>query len=316
MARTKRTPTKLRGIPTKSCYRPSCYEDQGGTPHIPASSRRRTYSLRSRPQNQNTSPASSAIATKFHDPKDFPHFAKLPQEIQWKIWKIVAEEPRIVVVHSRTDTPLRAPIPPILHVCSDSRAVGLKHYTLAFRSPPEYHELNNVDEESCRLPTVYFNFELDTLYFPEDWNAGVEGPSSCISSLSLEVNEDDLKRVKSVGFDVNARVCCLNVSGEDCHSPDFQYWDALETLYLGLDEAGVGSGCQIGFRELEMKDYGAFMRCYRKNPCWRDMKLWPDDADAVEQLRSEVPWTYHGNWRGEKPDHFLKKVELVKIVRL
>ena len=228
----------------------------------------------------------------------------------------MAGEPRIVVVHSRTDESLRAPVPPILHVCSASRAVGLKHYTLAFGSPPEYHELDQVSEETCRQPTVYFNFELDTLYFPEDWNAGIEGPSSCVSSLSLEVNEDDLKKVKGVGFDVNARVCCLTVSGEDCHSPDFQYWDALETMYLGLEAGGLGGNYQIGFRGLEKKDYGAFMRCYRKNPCWRDMKLWPDDADAVEQLRNEVPWAYHGNLRREKPDQFLKKLELVNVVKL
>lgn len=229
---------------------------------------------------------------------------------------MLAEEPRIVVVHSRTDEALGAPIPPILHVCSASRAEGLKHYTLAFGSPPEYYELENVNQESCRTSIVYFNFEVDTLYFPEDWNAGVEGPSSCISSLSLEVDGDDLKRVKSVGFDVNARVCCLNVSGENCHSPDFQIWDALETLYLGLEAEGLRSDYQIAFRELEKKDYGAFMRCYRKNPCWRDMKLWPDDSDAVVQLRSEVPWTYHGNLRRERPDQFLKKLELVIIVKL
>jgi hypothetical protein len=209
MARAKRTPAKLHGIPAKSyentcylrkpsiqantalpsCYRPSCYEDQDGTPHISASSRRRSYSLRSRPQNQSTSPASSAITTNFHDPKDFPLFTKLPREIQCRVWKVLAEDQRIVAVHSRTDESLRAPVPPILHVCSASRAVGLKHYTLAFGSPPEYYELDQVSEESCRQSTVYFNFELDTLYFPEDWNAGVEGPSSCTSSLSLEVNE-------------------------------------------------------------------------------------------------------------------------------
>jgi hypothetical protein len=123
-------------------------------------------------------------------------------------------------------------------------------------------------------------------------------------------------KVKNVGFDVNARVCCLTVSGEDCHSPNFQYWDALETMYLGLEAGGLGSNYQIGFRGLEKKDYGPFMRCYRKNPCWRDMKLWPNDADAVEQLRSEVPWTYHGNLRREKPDQFLKKLELVNVVKL
>jgi hypothetical protein len=234
---------------------------------------------------------------------------------------MMAAEPRIIVIHAKTDDALRALVPPILQVCSESRAVGLKHYTLAFGSQPYMQWITDatgstkVIEESDIPGRIYVNFERDTLYFREDWNEGVEGPCSCILQFPSQFSYDDLKRVKRVGFDVNARVCCLGVSGEDCHSPTFKCWDALETLYFGFEGMGLGNDCQIGFRELEMKDYSALMRQYRKNPCWRDMKLWQDDVEAVEQLRADVPMTYHGEWR-EKPDRFLEKLELVSIIQL
>jgi hypothetical protein len=44
------------------------------------------------------------------------------------------------------------------------------------------------------------------------------------------------------------------------------------------------------------------------------MQSWPEDVEAVEQLRAEVPTMYQGYW--EKPDRFLEKLELVSIVQL
>jgi hypothetical protein len=46
-----------------------------------------------------------------------------------------------------------------------------------------------------------------------------------------------------------------------------------ETMYLGMDKVSLESGHQIGFLGLEKKAHGTFMRCYRKNLCWSDMKL-------------------------------------------
>jgi hypothetical protein len=44
-------------------------------------------------------------------------------------------------------------------------------------------------------------------------------------------------------------------------------------MYLGMDKVSLESGHQIGFLGLEKKAHGTFMRCYRKNLCWSDMKL-------------------------------------------
>jgi hypothetical protein len=194
--------------------------------------------------------------------------------------------------------------------------VALKHYTVAFASQPMINwedappEVDNV-QEIVLPPRVYFNFERDTLYFREDWNRGVQGSWSCIMQFIDLLNESDLKRVKGLGFDVNARVCSLRPSG---HYPILAGWDSLETLYLGFEGVKLESHCLIGFRELGRKDYSAFMRRYRKNPCWRSMRDWPEDVEAIRQLRADVPTMYQGYW--ERRDQFLERLDLVSIVQL
>jgi hypothetical protein len=123
-----------------------------------------------------------------------------------------------------------------------------------------------------------------------------------------------LQRSVELGAPLSPR---LRTSREHCHYPVFAGWNALETLFLGFEEGRLGSDCLIGFRELERKDYGHFMRGYRKNPCWRNMQAWPEDVEdveAVEQLSTVVRTMYQGY--GEKPDCFLEKLEIVSIAEL
>jgi hypothetical protein len=272
-----------------------------GKQHIPKL-RNGPHSQISKSHNQDT--ASSKIVAKFKGAKDFPHFVKLPYEIQHRIWEMSAQEPRVVAVYSKSNIGLRSSIPPILHVCSQSRAIGLKNYTLAFEP-----------QRSTQPPRVFFNFERDTLYFREDWNKDVKGAWCCISQFTYLVNEGDLKRVKRAGFDVDVRICSLETSGEECHIANFAHWNALQILYLGYEDARLGSDCPISFSELDSKDYKDFMHKYRKNPCWRnDERLPQDDEAAIEYLRKEVPIMYHGFL--EEPDFVHDKLELVSITHL
>jgi hypothetical protein len=257
----------------------------------------------------------------FKRPKEFPHFVQLPREIQYRIWEMVAEEPRIVTINTRTDNGLYSAIPPILHVCSESRVVGLKYYTLAFKSQRfDRRWADTLEHEIDVLPPrVYFNFERDMLYFREKWNKNVKGAWSCLSRFTDLVNEYDLKRVRKVGLDVNARVCSLKISGYSCHLANFANWDALEILCLGYEDVRLGSDCLITSSELESKDYEGFMERYKINPCWARMPQLQEDeaADTVQCLRNEVPIMYHGgSWNRPKPDGFLGKVELVSIKHL
>lgn len=170
-------------------------------------------------------------------------------------------------------------------------------------------------------PRVYFNFARDVLYFREDWNEGVKGQASCFEELRRVVKQSDVKKVRRVGMDVNARACSLRTSGETCHSPSFAYWDALEILYIGYEDEGrLGADCPIRFDELERKDYKDFMNKYKRNPCWEVVRQ--DGEEAVEHLRNEVPYGYHGRplecfpgyW--DYPEGFLEKLEVVRIKHL
>ena len=232
---------------------------------------------------------------------------------------MLAEEPRVVAINTKTNGGLYSSIPPILHVCSESRAVGLKHYTLSFESQRLDQQWTDTPEHRIDVlpPRVYFNFERDTLYFREKWNKNVKGAWCSLSQFRNLVNKRDLQRVRKVGLDVNARVCSLKTSGETCHPANFAHWDALEVLYLGYEDVRLGSDCPITFSALESKDCEGFMQRYKTNPCWRGMQQLPQDVEAVEAvkyLRNEVPIMCHGIWG--KPDCFLRKLELVSIKHL
>jgi hypothetical protein len=211
----------------------------------------------------------------------------------------------MVTINTKTNSGLYSSIPPILQVCSKSRSVGLKHYTLAFESQTHLRTNTATHETNVLPPRVYFNFERDTLYFREQWNKDVEGAWCCLSQFANLVNKDDLKRVKRVGLDVNARVC------SDSHFAKFTSWDALEILYLGYEDTRLGSDCPISFSELESKDYEDFLRRYNMNPCWTliksAIKSSLQDLETIECLKSEVPTGHLMNF---------KKVELVSIEHL
>jgi len=117
---------------------------------------------------------------------------------------------------------------------------------------------------------VYFNFERDTLWFREDWNRGVDGPWCCTIRFSSLLNLEDLKKVRSIGFDINARTCTTRQEWGEGHSPYIYDWsDSIETFYLGIESPKLGERSQIGVRELEEVDHGEFTRVY-----WEQWKMY------------------------------------------
>ncbi|KAH8591764.1 hypothetical protein B0O99DRAFT_631611 [Bisporella sp. PMI_857] len=101
----------------------------------------------------------------------FHSFPDLPTELRLKIWELAITEPRTVTVagvkppyqrgEPRTSPRFRANIfiPPVLHVCQESRREALAVYTPCLRTPAEKH-----------LPAIsyiYVSFENDTFYFTE-----------------------------------------------------------------------------------------------------------------------------------------------------
>jgi len=101
----------------------------------------------------------------------FSPFCKLPAEIQLDIWEAARPDPRFLKLYcihcSRHWLPSngafcpnkthhvrsRAPVPALLHACSDSRKVALKWYKLSFGNALAWIP-----------PAVYFDWERDGLY--------------------------------------------------------------------------------------------------------------------------------------------------------
>ncbi|ELR07779.1 hypothetical protein VC83_01113 [Pseudogymnoascus destructans] len=112
----------------------------------------------------------------------FKFFPNLPSEIRLMVWNFCLPGPRVLDVKMRriffrastgkvTNSPrfmssLDHPV--ILHICSESRSVALKHYTLAFP--------NTMRLKTKTSPAqIYIDFSIDMVwfdnlhYFPTQW---------------------------------------------------------------------------------------------------------------------------------------------------
>jgi hypothetical protein len=256
----------LTELTFSSCYRRPCFERILRDDHPPPT--KRVYRLRDRKARSSS--------------KEFKSFSKLPKEIQMRIWEMTMEDGRIVTVGTafgKEGLLSLDPVPSALHVCADSRAVGLKHCALHFAAT-QWSRCSD-EETTPLLPAqIYFNFDRDTLYFPQDWNHGVYAEWSCLSYLS---DMTDLQRVQSVAVDIKANVCSDKTTG---HVPDFSEWTALKSIYLVLEEPNMLGGRQKKFCELHEKEYSSFVKCYHKSDCVVDVPKTLNDAETLENIRN------------------------------
>ncbi|KAH8804593.1 hypothetical protein F5884DRAFT_796609 [Xylogone sp. PMI_703] len=178
------------------------------------------YSL----QQQNTHKSDTASSRlKSDDSAQFHLFPKLPIEIRALIWQMSIDEERLVEVYPTTTKGWRAPIPPILHVCMESRALGLKNYELAF---------SGKDPDTGKLcpARIYFNFDHDTLYFKEGWSFNVKGCWRCIRISQTYISQDDIQRVKSLCLDIETETCVPKEWQQTSHNTGFDGWLGLKTF--------------------------------------------------------------------------------------
>ncbi|KAL2074174.1 hypothetical protein VTL71DRAFT_7952 [Oculimacula yallundae] len=96
--------------------------------------------------------------------KRFKFFPRLPAELRLMIWELALPGERVVriqdfpeCIHKHQPSAVcrcigsKARVPTLLHVCHESRALALKHYTITF--------------ENRMFQPTYFNPNLDILYF-------------------------------------------------------------------------------------------------------------------------------------------------------
>ncbi|CZR61303.1 uncharacterized protein PAC_11199 [Phialocephala subalpina] len=223
------------------------------------------------------------------------YFDKIPFELRNSIWELASTiEGRVVSVHTVTDGGLRAQVPPLLHVCRESRAVAMKHYTLSFGGL-SYGYLSKVPKsdnwEDLRFqivnklpPRVYFNFDRDILYFRGNWNKDVEGEWGCFSQFPRLIDKADLDRVQKLGFQLNARMC--SGGADPGHGLQLRGWtQGPKDLYFGLEDAGLGSSHFIKFTELEYRRQRAFLEEYGHNTVWAPV---PDGDDYLEKSEESI----------------------------
>lgn len=89
-------------------------------------------------------------------------FQKLPAELRIQIWELLIE-PRVVpIIESNGQVHSTCPVPTILHICHESRQIGLKYYDNSIGLV--YANLTDCFGKDYTEPLIYFNPKLDIIY--------------------------------------------------------------------------------------------------------------------------------------------------------
>ncbi|KAH8602948.1 hypothetical protein B0O99DRAFT_604744 [Bisporella sp. PMI_857] len=197
----------------------------------------------------------------------FTSFPLLPYEIRLRIWEFIAPGPRTVQVsyhanykqfNGRASAAFdgwisKTPIPTILHICHESRVEALKSFQLAFGT--YFHK-----------PTIYLNFDMDTVLFgDEDLADNRWSPSSTASDYLLDVllgggyhGPDDTDKIQNMVFDIH----------EDLYARRNFCWDEIR-LFAGLKEITLRVWDEDNWRERLMSHYRATLTVVAKaHPEW------------------------------------------------
>jgi len=221
--------------------------------------------------------------------KHFPQFSKLPQEIRLKIWDMVTDEPRAVIIHARVGPGggIRSPtpVPSALHVCFESREVALKKYELTFSARDARFGGN------CPA-RIWFNFDKDIAYFR---NRGGHGWVN-LRNFRLLVSTKDLKKIKFLGIDIE--VCNSPRSGLFRGPPlywatnygvmDFQEWTGLEAVFRCHENLRMNTNKTLMVNALRGNKEWVFamqyMRIFGKDGRFEGLSL----STAIEKIKLEA----------------------------
>jgi 2EXR family len=232
-------------------------------------------------RRRRAGPRISVTSTSTED-DGFPFFAKLPLELQLRIWKMTTEEHRLVLIRIAKDEEgcssfySPTPIPAALHVCSESRQVAQKTYKLCFGS--------RTDDLK---PMIYFNFDQDTLYIRGDTSKGPSSFQSHASVFGMGIKEEGRNQIKSLAVDMNTacpRAVFRNVN--------IQQWKGLKDVRLCVEEPRLDLESNLEFRDLEEKEHWAFVNDYRRTTsAWLVPKTLHPSV-AINKIEDEHMNTY------------------------
>lgn len=212
-------------------------------------------------------------------------FTGLPFEIRHLIWEIVLHQPRVVYINMRPfserildnlafdenyeptyECLCSTPVPVLLHICAESRALALIHYKLTFgnancpalRPPGVYHQgfrikgipyvtvIENDEVEVAKYsPKVYFNFRCDTVVFgrivslsPRGAYAESDNKNRAYFLFAKEEHFDSgiMRRIENLSLGIDVMKASLFHLNQQVGLGHFQ---RLKNLYFHLDSAAA-----------------------------------------------------------------------------
>ncbi|KAH8594833.1 hypothetical protein B0O99DRAFT_623756 [Bisporella sp. PMI_857] len=230
-------------------------------------------------------------------------FTHLPLEIRLLIWETILHQPRIVYINMRylPDDPAAfcgssdegpefeclcsTPVPVLLHLCSETRAIALAHYELTFGRanapalmPRTVHKhwfgINGVPFETViesneaevarYAPKIYFNFACDTVVFgrtllPRGEAPGQRGRIMACFPYGKHFDFRQLQRIErlglsiSTGSDLDSMWSMVFYLNRHAGLGSFQ---RLKKLYLCLegDDVDPGQGMELVDLRENMKE--------------------------------------------------------------
>jgi hypothetical protein len=209
------------------------------------------------------------------EPQDgFPQFSRLPQEIRLKIWDIVTNEPRAVIIHSSSGDPYGGfrsptPIPAALHTCLESRELALKKYELTFSA----RDVRGGLDYPAR---IWFNFEQDMVYFRHP----IQAVPRNFWRFQSSVVTKNIERIRFLGIDIQRSHGLLP------HYLDA--WKALKVCYYCHESARLDVERSLILCPPRRNHERAFVRQYRwrlgKDGRFKGLSL----SSALQKIKQEA----------------------------
>jgi 2EXR family len=184
------------------------------------------------------------------DPEgDFFRFPNLPANVRQRIWKYAIPSGRVVDVVFEQEKDryfsFAAIVPPILHVTKESRAVGLRFYTLCFGT--ESH-----------LASIPFDFSVDCLFL-DDWLAprtvsatGAPPPyASELARVNGPVGAIEMRGIHRVAIPIDYFTCFTYKKFVDGLQVLFSKFPATDYLVLAIERPDPYASGQVYFKEID-----------------------------------------------------------------
>ena len=219
-------------------------------------------------------------------PQSFPYFSdpRFPTEIKDLIWEFAIEAipPRTVDIIYNFKLPCiswlsTSPIPALLHTCSRSRFLAQKHYQLSFPS--------NFDR---KIPTIFFNFEKDTLYLGKPFGSTVD--------FMRDIGWEERRKVKhlALGLAQQTKDEEFLAPREEYESVDvadrlFEAWPGLKSVGFVDQETGYLDEIEDEDEAWGPQEYVILVdREYTRGGMLEEVLL-GDFEERCEELGREVP---------------------------